>query len=121
MLVDSHCHLDHSKMEVTPEEAVRRARLAGVERIVTICTRLDRYELVRDIAVQFDDVYMGVGVHPHEAGEAGIDSPDPLIELARATLNPAPSYVTLELPELLVLKFPSLSNPALLYMVPVSL
>ncbi len=84
MLVDSHCHLDHSKMEVTPEEAVRRARLAGVERIVTICTRLDRYELVREIAVQFDDVYMGVGVHPHEAGDAGIDRPDALIDLAAA-------------------------------------
>ena len=82
MLVDSHCHLDHSKMEVSPEEAVRRARLAGVERIVTICTRLDRYELVSGIAEGFDDVFMGVGVHPHEAGEAGIDSPDRLIELA---------------------------------------
>ena len=83
MLVDSHCHLDHSKMEVSPKEAVRRARLAGVERIVTICTRLDRYDLISAIAEQFDDVFMGVGVHPHEAGEAGIDRPDPLIELAK--------------------------------------
>lgn len=83
MLVDSHCHLDHSKMEQNPQEVVRRARLAGVERIVTICTRLDRFDVIKAIAEPFDDVFMGVGVHPHEAGEAGIDSPEPLIELAK--------------------------------------
>lgn len=82
MLVDSHCHLDHSKMELSPAEAVQSARDAGVERIVTICTRLDRYELVSSLAAPFDDVFLGVGVHPHEAGDAGLDSPEPLIELA---------------------------------------
>ena len=82
MLVDSHCHLDHAKIGLAPEEAVRRARLAGVERIVTICTRLDRFETIKAIADPFDDVFMGVGVHPHEASDAGIDTPEPLLALA---------------------------------------
>ena len=64
MLVDSHCHLDHAKIGLAPEEAVRRARLAGVKRIVTICTRLDQFETIKAIADPFDDVFMGVGVPP---------------------------------------------------------
>ena len=33
MLVDSHCHLDHAKIVLAPEESVSLARLAGVELI----------------------------------------------------------------------------------------
>ena len=100
MLVDSHCHLDHAKIGLTPEEAVRRARLAGVERIVTICTRLARFKASKAIADPFDDVFMGVGVHPHEAGEAGIDAPEPLLDTHELTLGedtklPSSPYVTL--------------------------
>jgi TatD DNase family protein len=68
-LVDSHCHLDFPDFAQERDEAVMRARRAGVARMVTICTRLTRFAQVREVAAAYDDVYCTVGVHPHNAGE----------------------------------------------------
>ena len=86
MLVDSHCHLDYLQKDGDLEEVVARARRAGVTRMVTICTKLSEFEQVRAIAARYDDVACSVGVHPHEAGAEGIETPDPLIERAQDPL-----------------------------------
>lgn len=82
MLIDSHCHLDYLQRENDLEEVVERARRAGVGRMVTICTKLSEFETVRAIAQRFPDVDCSAGVHPHEAGEEGQETPDKLLELA---------------------------------------
>lgn len=82
MLVDSHCHLDYLERDGDLEEVVARARRAGVERMVTISTKLSTFPQVLEIARKFDGVYCSVGVHPHEAGEEGQAGPDRLIALA---------------------------------------
>ncbi|MGP1253145.1 MAG: TatD family hydrolase [Kiloniellales bacterium] len=86
MLVDSHCHLDYLQKDGDLEEVVARARRAGVMRMVTICTKLSEFEQVKAIAARYDDVACSVGVHPHEAGAEGIETPDPLIERAQDPL-----------------------------------
>lgn len=82
MLVDSHCHLDYLEDEASLDAVVARARAAGVGTLVTICTRLSEFERVAAIAARFPDVYCTVGVHPHDAGEEGQETPERLIELA---------------------------------------
>ena len=82
MLVDSHCHLDYLERDGDLDEVVERARRAGVGRIVTICTKLSEFEAVHGIALRYPDVVCSVGVHPHEAGEEGQETPDRLLELA---------------------------------------
>ena len=67
MLVDSHCHLDFPDFPAEREAIIARARSAGVEAMLTICTRLDEFEGVRAIAEADDDIWCSVGVHPHEA------------------------------------------------------
>ncbi len=71
MLVDSHCHLDYLETDQDLEDVVRRAALAGVGKIVTICTKVSEAERVRRIANRFENVYCSVGVHPHEAEPEG--------------------------------------------------
>jgi len=68
MLIDSHCHLDFPDFADELDDVVMRARTAGVGRMVTICTRLDRLDRVLAIAEAYDDVFVGAGTHPHEAG-----------------------------------------------------
>ena len=82
MLVDSHCHLDYLARDNDLDEVVERARRAGVGRMVTICTKLSEFETVYGIALRYPDVVCSAGVHPHEAGEEGQESPDRLLELA---------------------------------------
>jgi TatD DNase family protein len=69
MLIDSHCHLDFPDFSAELDAVVARARAAGIERMVTISTRVRRHDAVLAIAERFPDVYCSVGTHPHYAHE----------------------------------------------------
>jgi TatD DNase family protein len=66
-LVDSHCHLDFPEFAPELDAVVDRARAAGVGRMLTICTRLSKFDQVLAVAEKFDRMFCSVGVHPHEA------------------------------------------------------
>lgn len=83
MLVDSHCHLDFPQLQADEAGVVARAAAAGVQRMVTINTRLSTFDRVRAITERHESVFMATGVHPHQAGEEGPTSPDPLIANAK--------------------------------------
>lgn len=82
MLVDSHCHLDFPEFAEERDAIVARARAAGVERMVTISTRVRRFDQVRAIAEAYDEVYCSIGTHPHNAGEERDVTAAELIELS---------------------------------------
>lgn len=81
MLVDSHCHLDFPDFANDLDAVVERARAAGVERIVTISTRVRQLGRLIEIAERFPDVYCSVGTHPHNADEEDGISAGELAEL----------------------------------------
>lgn len=83
MLVDSHCHLDFPDFAPERPEIVARAKAAGVATMVTISTRVRRFDQIRAIAETFDDVWCSIGTHPHNAGEEDGISADELVELSR--------------------------------------
>ncbi|MDR3525450.1 MAG: TatD family hydrolase [Acetobacteraceae bacterium] len=84
MLVDTHCHLDYFTDTEIPE-MLARAREAGVGEVVTIGTRMSQAPRLRQIADANANVWCTVGVHPHQAGEEGIPTPE---EIAAATAYP---------------------------------
>ncbi|MGC1779640.1 MAG: TatD family hydrolase [Xanthobacteraceae bacterium] len=69
MLIDSHCHLDFPDFATELDAVVARARAAGIERMVTISTRVHRQPDLLAITERFPDVYCSVGTHPHHADE----------------------------------------------------
>ena len=75
MLVDSHCHLDHYAEDETAQ-VIARARQAGVARMVTIGVRMAQAAKVRELAGRFPEVWGTVGIHPHNAGEGPLPSPE---------------------------------------------
>ncbi|MBN8920377.1 MAG: TatD family hydrolase [Rhizobiales bacterium] len=83
MLVDSHCHLDYPDFAAEIDAVVARARAAGVERMVTISTRVREHASVLAIAERFPDVFCSVGTHPHNAHEELDVTADALIAIAR--------------------------------------
>ncbi len=66
-LVDSHCHLDFPELQENLADVMSRARNANIATMVTICTRMDKFAGVVEIAEQYDHVWCTIGVHPHEA------------------------------------------------------
>ena len=83
MLIDSHCHLDFPDFAAERDAIVARARAAGVGRLITISTRVDKYEEVRAVADAYDDVFFTVGTHPHEAHRDPEASAERIVDLAR--------------------------------------
>ncbi|WP_417773327.1 TatD family hydrolase [Stappia sp.] len=83
MLVDSHCHLDFPDFDAERDEIVARAGAAGVGLMVTISTRVRRFDQIRAIAERYDNVFCSVGTHPHNAGEETDVTTQELVRLAQ--------------------------------------
>jgi len=82
MLVDSHCHLDFPDLADDRAGVLARAAEAGVARMVTISTRVRRFDQVRAIAEAHEEVFCSVGTHPHHAAEEPDVTADELVRLA---------------------------------------
>ena len=82
-LIDSHCHLDFPDFADELDAVVKRARAAGVERMITIGTRPDKAARVAEIAERFDSVFFTVGTHPHEAASEAAEDFAALRDFAR--------------------------------------
>jgi TatD DNase family protein len=82
MLVDSHCHLDFPDFAEERADIIARAQAAGVERMVTISTRVKRFPSILEIAEQFEPVFCSVGTHPHNAGEEHDVTTEELVKLS---------------------------------------
>ncbi len=86
-LFDSHCHLESRTFgdDEGVDEAVLRARTAGVGRMLTIGSGFGVEAARRGVAVaeRHDDVWAAIGVHPHDAREWDAASGDLLRSLAQ--------------------------------------
>lgn len=69
MLIDSHCHLDFPDFDSERDQIIANAKQAGVDLMVTICTRVKKFAQVKAIADRYETVFCSVGTHPHNAGE----------------------------------------------------
>ena len=84
MIIDSHCHLDFPQFTDDLTGVVERAVAAGVGGMVTICTRVRRFDQVAAVAATNDRIACTVGTHPHNAGEENDVALDEILDLADA-------------------------------------
>jgi TatD DNase family protein len=80
MLIDSHCHLDYFRADELPD-LFARAEAAGVGEMVTIGTRWQQSLEIRALAEVRPNLWCTVGIHPHNAGEFPVPTPEALAEL----------------------------------------
>ena len=83
MLIDHHCHLDFPAFADDLDVIVGRARIAGVGMLVSISTRIRRFDGLRAIVERYPHVFCSIGTHPHYAHEE-LDVPvDEIVRLAQ--------------------------------------
>jgi TatD DNase family protein len=71
MIIDSHCHLNHLKLEGIEgglDAVIQNAKIAGVDKIISICVELEENETLRGFSKRYENVFHSVGVHPSEWG-----------------------------------------------------
>ena len=84
MLVDSHCHIDGEQFDVDRDDVIRRAEAAEVELMLNIGTgdpHSDDFRRAVSVAERFDNVYVALGVHPHDAKLYDDSAEDHLLQL----------------------------------------
>ncbi len=79
-MIDTHAHLDACADR--PSALIRRARSAGVERIVTVGTGIDSCRAALELAELHEEVFAALGIDPHQAGDAEANRVDELRDLA---------------------------------------
>ena len=76
MLTDTHCHLDDAQFTADRDAVIQRAIDAGVTRMLAIGTGSGPPHL--EVAIRLADTYPAllatVGVHPHDAAKAEVDT-----------------------------------------------
>ncbi|HUO54655.1 MAG TPA: TatD family hydrolase [Rhodoblastus sp.] len=82
MLIDTHCHLDFPELTADRAGVLARARGAGVGRMVTICTEIEKYPTIRAIAESADNIFCSVGTHPNHATDEREFSAQEIADLA---------------------------------------
>ena len=78
-MIDTHAHLDACADR--PSALIRRARSAGVDRIVTVGTGIESCHAALELAQLHEEVYAALGIDPHQAGDAEAGRVDELREL----------------------------------------
>lgn len=69
MLVDSHAHLQWANFDKDREDVIKRAREAGVEKIINIGFDVGGSKRAIELAEKHEDLYATVGIHPHNASQ----------------------------------------------------
>jgi TatD DNase family protein len=69
-LFDTHAHLHFPGFDEDREAVLRRARQAGVQRMVTIGTDAETSRAAIALAEREPDVWATAGVHPHDAADS---------------------------------------------------
>lgn len=82
MLIDTHCHLDFPDFDAYRASLMDRARAAGVERVITISTRVRRFASIAALAESEPNIWCTVGTHPLQVLEETDVTVDELVHLA---------------------------------------
>jgi len=83
IVVDSHCHLDYPGLAEDLPGVLTRAEGAGVRLMLSIGTRVRKFDQILKLAEQHDNVFCTVGTHPHNAAEEPDVTADDLLRLAQ--------------------------------------
>jgi len=65
-MIDSHCHLDQNPLFDNINEVLKQSKNVGVKKILTICTTIKSFEIIKSILKIDDMIYGTFGIHPHE-------------------------------------------------------
>jgi TatD DNase family protein len=82
-LIDTHCHLDFPELASDRAGVLSRAAAAGVARMITISTEVEKFPKIVAIAESAGEIFCSVGTHPNHAHEEREFSADELAVLSK--------------------------------------
>ena len=82
MLIDTHCHLDFEDFAEERDQIIARALEAGVKQMITISTRICKFDRITALTDAYEQVFCSVGTHPNNAHEEPDIETDEIVRLS---------------------------------------
>ena len=73
-MIDSHCHLDHEPLLSDLPNVIKRSKMVGIKKLLTISTSHESFKRIIKIVNTDEMIYGTVGIHPHETNDNKITS-----------------------------------------------
>ena len=67
MIIDTHCHLDFKEFKEDFNNVLLKAKNNDVLGMQTICTKIDEFPKIINIAENHSNIWCSIGTHPHNA------------------------------------------------------
>ena len=67
MIIDSHCHLLHSKNQKLIPDIISDAKINDVQILLNISTHPDEFDKIINVSDRYENIYSSIGIHPHSA------------------------------------------------------
>ena len=82
-LIDTHCHLTFEPLAGDVENVIARSIAAGVTGWITIGTDMQHNQKAIELANRYENLYVAVGIHPHDAKDVTTQTITELKKLAQ--------------------------------------
>lgn len=84
-MIDTHCHLFFDELYNDLDNIISEARSSGIKYIISPSTNIDTAKKNLDIAEKYPEVFIAVGIHPHDTANF---NDEVLIELEKLLVHP---------------------------------
>ena len=85
MLIDSHAHIDLAEFNKDRDQVLERARQQGVRAVINVGLDAESSRKSLAMAKKYDDIFVAVGFHPHEAAKMKEGDLESLAELTQGS------------------------------------
>ena len=82
-MIDTHCHLNDNRYNNDINVVVKDAINSGVEYIIVPATNPNDLDKTIKISERFENIYSGLGVHPHDASKFNEKVYDKILQLSK--------------------------------------
>jgi TatD DNase family protein len=84
-LIDTHCHLTFPPLSEDIDQVIQRSIAAGVTGWITVATDLEHCVRGLELSGRVSNLFVALGVHPHEAGKADGEDLDRISHMAASS------------------------------------
>ena len=72
-MIDTHAHIDADAFDEDRDQMIAQAFANGVKAIIIPAIEPNRYDGVLSICNKYENIYCGMGVHPHNANDYSLE------------------------------------------------
>ncbi len=95
-MIDTHAHLDSKEFDEDRDNIINEAFNDGIEKIIVPSINTDNFNNVINLSNSYNQIYFGIGVHPHDANSFNSDVEKTIINLSDNPKNVAIGEIGLD-------------------------